>query len=162
HATLSGLSKLPIDVKNVLVMYGDDFSYPKEKIHQLITKHLDDNAMLTLLTINKDNPYGLGRIIRDENGKVLRIVEEKDATDEERKIKEINPGCYIFNRMFLKKYLPKIKKSPVTGEYYLTSIIDLAIKNNEKIETIKAGNIPWQGVNTKEDLEEAQKLFVQQ
>jgi bifunctional N-acetylglucosamine-1-phosphate-uridyltransferase/glucosamine-1-phosphate-acetyltransferase GlmU-like protein len=76
-------------------------------------------------------------------------------------IKEINPACYIFKVDFLKKYLKKVKKSPVTGEYYLVSLIGIAIKNNEKIETHRILDLPWRGVNTKIELQEAEKLFAQ-
>lgn len=159
HAALCGFRKLPRGVNNVVIMYGDDFSYPKEKIQELIAKHIATSSALTFLTVEKKNPFGFGRIIRDASGNLLKIVEEKDATIEEREVKEINPGCFVCTREFLAKYLPKIKKSPVTNEYYLTSLIDLAIKGKEKVETTQAGNIPWQGVNTREELIEAQRLF---
>jgi bifunctional N-acetylglucosamine-1-phosphate-uridyltransferase/glucosamine-1-phosphate-acetyltransferase GlmU-like protein len=73
---------------------------------------------------------------------------------------EINPACYIFEISFLKKYLRKVKKSPNSGEYYLTSLIDIAIKNDEKIEVEKGGKIIWMGINTPEELREAERLFL--
>ena len=158
HAALKGLQKLPKNIDHVLLAYGDEFSYPKEKTQELIARHLTSSAALTFLTIDVENPSGLGRIVRDTQGKVTRIVEEKDTTADEKKITEVNPGCYVSTRSFLETYLPKIKKSPVTGEYYLTSIIDMAIHHNEKVETVKAGNMIWRGVNTKEELEEARKV----
>lgn len=162
HAALCGLKKLPKDVKDVLIINGDDSAfYPHSLIKKLIQMHFLSNAAITFLTIEKDNPFGLGRIARDNAGQVVAIVEEKDATSTQREIKEINPGCYILKVDFLKKYLTKIQKSKITGEYYLTSIIDLGIKNSEKIETLKGGYIPWRGVNTKDELAEAEKLFPQ-
>ncbi len=161
HAAYCGLRVLPENIKHVLMMYGDDFSYPREKVKSLMDKHLESGAAMTFLTIEQDNPKGLGRIVRDSNGEVLKIAEEKDATDEERKITEINPGCYVFSTAFLRKYLPKVKKSPVTGEYYLTSLIDMAIQAGEKVETSQAGNIPWRGVNTPDELQEAERLFTE-
>lgn len=162
HATLCGLKKLPKDVNDVLVINGDDSAfYPQSLIKDLIKAHLSFGAAITFLTIDKENPLGLGRIIRDKEGKVIAIVEEKDATTNQRKIKEINPGCYIFKVDFLRKYLKQVEKSKVTGEYYLTSIMDLGIKNNEKIETLKGGSLVWRGVNTKDELLEAEKLFPQ-
>jgi bifunctional UDP-N-acetylglucosamine pyrophosphorylase/glucosamine-1-phosphate N-acetyltransferase len=153
---------LPL-VKNsedILVLNGDDSAfYSKEVIEKLVQKHKVDDSEFTFLTIDTDNPHGLGRVVRDKEGNVEAIVEEKDATDKQRKIKEVNPGCYIFKVSFIKKYLPKVKKSPVTGEYYLTSLIDMGIHNKEKIETLKAGSIKWRGVNTKDELEEAEKLL---
>ena len=161
HAVVQGLKKMPREVENILVINGDDSAfYTEEVIKNLAEKHLISNASLTFLTIDKQNPFGLGRVIRDEKENVKAIVEEKDATDVQRKVTEVNPGCYIFKSSFLRKYLPLVKKSPITGEYYLTSLIDVGIKNNEKIETLKAGSLPWRGVNTKDELLEAERLFI--
>lgn len=159
HAALIGLKEMPKNIENIMLIYGDEFSYPKKKTEELINKHLESGAALSFLTIQQKNPFGLGRIVRDSSGKVLKIVEEKDANDEEKKITEVNPGCYVCKREFLEKYLPKIKKSNVTDEYYLTSIVDLAIENNEKVETVFAGDMIWRGINTKEELKEAQEVF---
>jgi bifunctional UDP-N-acetylglucosamine pyrophosphorylase/glucosamine-1-phosphate N-acetyltransferase len=160
HAALCGLKKLPRRVDDVLIINGDDSAfYPQSLIKNLIKTHFLSNAAITFLTIDKDNPFSLGRIVRNKNGQVIAIAEEKDATKAQRKITEINPGCYLLKVDFLKKYLNKIEKSMITGEYYLTSIIDLGIKNNEKIETLKGGSIAWRGVNTKDELMEAEKLF---
>lgn len=160
HAVLRGLLKMPHEVENILVINGDDSAfYSEEVIKKLAEKHFVSDSAFTLLTINKDNPFGLGRIVRDDNGTLKAIVEEKDATDEQRKITEVNPGCYIFKTSFLKKYLREVHKSPVTGEYYLTSLIDIGIKHNEKIETLNAGTLVWRGVNTAEELLEAERLF---
>ena len=160
HAVICGIKKISKNTQNVLVLNGDDSAfYTKEIIQRLVEKHLATNASFTFLTIEKDNPYGLGRVLRDNNGNVKSIIEEKDASTIQRRTKEINPGCYIFSLKFLETYLPKVKKSSVTKEYYLTSLIDIGIKNGEKIETVQAGAIAWRGINTKEELEQAQKLF---
>ncbi|MBI2025849.1 MAG: NTP transferase domain-containing protein [Candidatus Levybacteria bacterium] len=160
HAVLVGLRQMPKEAYNIIVLNGDDSAfYRKELIKKLIAKHLSSKASFTFLTIEKDNPFGLGRIVRDKRKRLTAIIEEKDASKEEKKIKEINPGCYIFNKEFLRKYLPKIKRSNVTGEYYLTRIIDIGIKHSERIETLAAGQIPWRGINTKQELEEAERLL---
>lgn len=161
HAVSCAMKKIPSRIKNVLILHGDDSAFYKiDTIRQLIEKHLESGASFTFLTIEMENPEGLGRVIREKEGKVLAIVEGKDATEDILKIKEINPACYVFKTEFLKKYLPRIKKSPVTGEYYLTSLIDIGIKNNEKIETLQAGTFAWRGVNTKEELQEAENIFL--
>lgn len=161
HAVHCGLKKVPENIENVLVLNGDDSAlYKVNTIKDLINKHIETDAAFTFLTIEMENPAGLGRVIRGKQGTVLAIVEEKDATDDIKKIKEVNPACYIFKKSFLKKYLNLIKKSSVTGEYYLTSLIDIGIKNNEKIETLQAGLFAWRGVNTKEELVEAEKIFL--
>lgn len=161
HAVYCGMKKVPSGTKNILVLQGDDSAlYKVGTIKQLIEKHLESDASFTFLTIEMEDPKGLGRVIRGKEGKVLAIVEEKDATEGARKIKEINPACYVFKTDFLKKYLPKIKRSPVTGEYYLTSLIDMGIKNNENLDTLQAGLFAWRGVNTKEELEVAENIFL--
>jgi len=160
HAVKCGLAKLPSDITDVLVIQGDDSHfYNEETIQKLANAHLSVDASLTFLTIEVGNPFGLGRIVRDKSDKVIDIVEEKDATEEQKMIKEVNPACYLFSVKFLKKYITHIPKSPVTGEYYLTSLIHIAIKHQEKIETVNAGVMPWRGVNTREELEEAERMY---
>ena len=162
HAVSCALKKLPINVEIVLVLNGDDSAfYKKETIEKLIEVQNKSGAVITFLTIELDNPIGLGRVVRDKSQKVLAIVEDKDASIDYKKIKEINPGCYMFTLDFLRKYIKTIKKSKITGEYYLTSLIDVAIKNNEKIETVRGGKLKWRGINTKEELEAAEKIFSQ-
>ncbi len=160
HAVKCALKVLPEDITDVLIVQGDDSAFYKKDIIDKLTKtHFKSNSALTFLTINVVNPQGLGRIMRDEEGKVVAVVEEKDATKRQRTINEINPACYIFKTGFLRRYLPKVRKSPVTREYYLTSLIRIALKNKEKMETLQAGFMSWRGVNTKEELEEAERLF---
>jgi bifunctional UDP-N-acetylglucosamine pyrophosphorylase / glucosamine-1-phosphate N-acetyltransferase len=160
HAVSVALEKMPAEIVDVLILQGDDSAfYKRGMIDQLVDKHNKSNSALTFLTINVDNPTGLGRILRDANRNLTGIVEEKDATDEQKQINEINPACYIADTKFLRKYLSKVEKSPVTGEYYLTSLIDIGIKNGEKVETLPAGKIAWRGVNTKDELKEAEKLI---
>ena len=161
HAVAVGFQKIADNVTDILVIQGDDSAfYTKEIISRLAAKHVESNAAVTFLTVNLENPFALGRVVRDDTGIVTAIIEEKDATEEQRAIHEINAACYFFSTKFLKKYLKQIKKSPVTGEYYLVSLIEMAAKNNETIETIQA-DLPWRGVNTREELDEAEQLFAQ-
>lgn len=160
HAASCGLKKLPKGITDVLVLQGDDSAFYKPDIlKKLIDKHFSGGASLTFLTIKMNNPKGLGRIVKDAKGKILSIIEEKDATEKIRLIKEVNAACYIFQVPFLRRNLSKIKKSSVTGEYYLTSLIGLALSKKEKIENLYVEKITWRGVNTKEELEEAKRLF---
>lgn len=164
HALVSGLNKLPSEVEDVLVVYGDDAVLYTEQNTSLIKKlfamQQKENAAITFLTIEMDNPSALGRIVRNSQNKVIAIVEEKDATDEQKKIKEINPGCFVFSVKFLQKYKSQITKSPITGEYYINNFIDLAIQNGEKVQAVNGGKLNWRGVNTAEELKEANMLII--
>lgn len=160
HAVTVALHKIPQSAENVLVLYGDDsFWYTKENIQRLFNIHTLDRSDLTLLTTEVDDPTGLGRILRDNTGNITAIVEEKNASEEERKIKEINLACYIFSRSLLEKYLKRVTKNPVTGEYYLTDVVAASMKDGKKINILKLQNFTWRGVNTPKELAEAEKLL---
>lgn len=165
HAAQCALAVLPDEITDVFIVYGDDAvlytDENREIIRELFTHHLSSDAAFSFLTIEQEDPTGLGRVVRDEKGNLLAIVEEKDATLEQKAINEINPGCFVFRVDFLQKYLPKVEKSPVTGEYYLTSLIDLAILHGEKVRTVQGGKRKWRGVNTPEELIAAEKLIQQ-
>jgi bifunctional UDP-N-acetylglucosamine pyrophosphorylase/glucosamine-1-phosphate N-acetyltransferase len=154
HAVACGLKVLPGDVKHVLVVHGDDsFVYPSSLFSRLIRLHQGKDADLTHLTIELDNPFGIGRVIRDSQGRVAEVVEEK--------VKEVNAGCYVYKREFLEEFLPRVKKNKITGEYYQPDLIGLAVQDNRRIEAMQAGKIPWRGVNTSEELVEARELIRQ-
>lgn len=157
HALKCALPKLPLDTKNIFVCYADDTAfYPPQVIKKQVKLHLKNKNDLTLLTVIKNNPFGLGRIISDRQGRMIGIVEEKNATTLQKKIKEINTGCYCFKLAFLKKYLPLIKKNPVKREYYLTDIVALAIAAGKKVRTLRISQGDYfQGINTKKQLEAA-------
>ncbi len=163
HAVQAAIPVLPKAVTDVFIVYGDDAVFYVDRhipvMQKLFAKHFETNAAFTFLTIEQENPTGLGRIVRDKNGRLVSIVEEKDATAVQKKITEINPGSFVFQVDFLRKYLPLVKRSPVTGEYYLTSLIDVAIKHGEKVETVQGGKLSWRGVNTPEELSEAEKIL---
>lgn len=161
HALKAALRKLPRGVMHVLVLQGDDaFFYDRETLEKLLAAHFSSKAAISFLTLNVENPFGLGRVVRDNAGKVVSIVEEKDATQEQKRIQEINPACYVFLVSFLRKYIKHVKKSKATKEYYLTSLIDIARENREKVTDVAATQLVWRGVNTWEELKEARRLFL--
>jgi len=160
HAVKCAMDYLPQEVTDIVNLYGDDsYNYSKKLISKIINKHSSEDSVITFMTIQVDNPTGLGRIVRDSKGSVKGIVEEKDATDDERRINEINPNIFIFKSSFLKKYLSKIPKSPVTGEYYLPHLINLASENGEKISVVQGGYLNWRGVNTQDELKKAHDIL---
>ena len=101
---------------------------------------------------------GLGRVVRNKNGDLIGIVEEKEATDVQRKIKEVNDGLYVFERDWLLKNLTRVKKSPISQEYYLVDLVGIALKDKKKVVVyrLKDPN-EWFGINTREELAAADK-----
>jgi bifunctional N-acetylglucosamine-1-phosphate-uridyltransferase/glucosamine-1-phosphate-acetyltransferase GlmU-like protein len=160
HAAKIGVEALPSNTKNVIVLYGDDsYIYTPETYTHLLKIHEENNADLSFITLTVDNPVGLGRILRDEDGNVSGIVEEKDATEEQKKITEINPACYIFSYSFFMENINKVKKSDVTGEYYLTTLIEMAVAKNANIQTYNVTGIKWRGINTPAELQQANEMI---
>ena len=116
-------------------MYGDTPLIRPETINNMLDHHEKMNAKATVLTAIADDPFAYGRIIRDVNGKLVKIVEEKDATEQERKIKEINSGIYCFDNKLLFEMLEKVKNDNNQGEYYLPDVLGLIREQKEIIET---------------------------
>lgn len=159
HAVKTALPYIPRDIDTVLSVYGDDSAfYPPSLYEEMVEKRKALGCELLFLTVHRDEPFGLGRIVRDREGRIERIVEEKNATDEEKKITEINTGFYCFDRQFLAEYIDSLEKNPVSGEYYLTDMVEVALKNQKKVEAlfVKDSSI-WHGVNTRDDLAKAKK-----
>lgn len=147
------------DAEDIVVLSGDQPFIKAETIKNLIEKHLESDAKITFTTTIlpdfedwRNSFIAFGRILR-KNGKVKGIREFRDATEEERKITEVNAGCYIFNAKWLWKNLEKIKNENIQKEYYLTDLFHIASENGDKIETIKIEPHEALGANTKEELE---------
>lgn len=157
-AAKTGYSQISGRSKVLVVVNGDDSAfYTSETIRKVVALHLKRGRKLTFISLIKEDPRGLGRVIRGTNGLITALVEEKDTTWQERKIKEVNDGFYVFDRKWFKDNIDKIKKGP-QGEYYLTDAVKLAIDQGDKMATYTLPNDDeWQGINTPEQLEEANK-----
>lgn len=158
-ALKAALPSLDPKIDTVLTVYGDDSAfYPVSLYHEMVEELRTKECDLLFLTIHKDDPTGLGRIVRNSLGEVERIVEEKNATDAEKKIQEINTGFYCFKRDFLEKYIGDIQKNPLTGEYYATDMVEIALRNNKKVcAYFRPDSSIWHGVNNRSDWARAQK-----
>lgn len=139
-----------------LVLYGDVPLTQKETLEKLLKSA--EKSSLAILTVSLANPKGYGRIIRDATGKVCSIVEEKDATDSERAIREVNTGIIAINTSLLHKLLPKISDKNAQGEYYLTDIIKLAVVDGVEVGSLCAeSETEVQGVNDKIQLQQLER-----
>lgn len=160
----AGIKVLRPPIKYVLVMYGDDSAfYTPELLKFIVDEHQKYQAEVTVLSIKVTDPTGLGRIVRSSNGEIKEIVEEKVASEDEKKIQEINTGCYCFDLDFLKKRLPEIEINPTSQEYYLTDIVDVALKNREKVHIcLYPDAAVWFGVNNRSQWAKARLLKAKQ
>ena len=155
HAVLQTGDLLKNKEGHILILYGDVPNIKESTLRPIIDDHLINNRDLTLITAEIDDPTGYGRIIRDKKDNLLKIVEEKDCTDDERKIKEWNPGIYIFKIPEMFEILNNIKTNNASKEYYLTDAIGLAQQSKMEIKAIKIANSnEVVGVNTADQLEE--------
>jgi bifunctional UDP-N-acetylglucosamine pyrophosphorylase/glucosamine-1-phosphate N-acetyltransferase len=149
------------DADTVLILYGD---VPLLKLAtiKLLTDNVNDQA-LALLTVNLANPAGYGRIVRDTGGQVMKIVEEKDATDEEKLIKEVNTGIMAVQGKQLKKWLGQLKNSNAQGEYYLTDVIEMAVADGVEIITSQPQTEDEVlGVNNRLQLSHLERVYQQE
>jgi bifunctional UDP-N-acetylglucosamine pyrophosphorylase / glucosamine-1-phosphate N-acetyltransferase len=165
HALLQALPKLNLTIPT-LVLYGDvpliDSSTLKRLI-QLADGVAGQDSALALLTQDLDNPEGYGRVMRNAAGEVTAIIEEKDANRQQRSIQEINTGIMVLPSQHLKRWLKALKASNAQGEYYLTDVIAMAVKDGVPIRTTQATNA-WEtiGVNDRAQLAALERLTQQE
>lgn len=140
-----------------LVLYGDVPLINVATLEQMLAKYQQN---LVVLTDKVDQPHGYGRIVRDTNGKIVRVVEEKDATSSERLINEINTGFYLLPNQYLPQWLDSLSNNNSQGEYYLTDVVELADKQNIAIDYVLAAqSYEVLGVNNKLQLEQLERFY---
>ena len=151
HALRQALPALDMSDPRTLVCLGDVPLLARETIERI--REAAREADLVLLTVDLENPTGYGRILRDAEGAVLGIVEEKDATPEERRIREVNTGIMCLPTERLETWLSALTAGNAQGEYYLTDVIGLAAREGARITTVRPGSVrEVEGVNSKVQL----------
>ena len=154
HAVGCGLAELPADLTGtVLVSYGDVPLLDADTLRGLLAEHVESGNAVTVLTSVLTDPTGYGRIVRSADGAVQAIVEQKDATEEQRAITEINSGVYAFDAAVLRDGLSRLSTDNVQGELYLTDVLGIARGDGKRVGALIAGD-PWlvEGVNDKVQL----------
>lgn len=142
--------------KDILVLYGDVPLVKPETIRSLIKEHRASGASCTLLTVLVDDSSGYGRIVRAGSNEVKDIIEEKEATEEQRRIREINVGLYCFKRHDLFEAIKKVGKSEVKKEYYLTDLIAILMNEGRKISAVRSDDVDETiGINSRTDFSRA-------
>jgi bifunctional UDP-N-acetylglucosamine pyrophosphorylase/glucosamine-1-phosphate N-acetyltransferase len=153
HAVLCAKEAYKGFTGEVIILSGDVPLIREQTLRMLIERHRSRNAAMTLLTAYLDEPKGYGRILRDPEGAIGGIIEEKDATETQRKIKEVNVGVYVASVPFLFAALSEVKNHNQQGEYYLPDIVAIGLDQGENIETVRINDIREViGVNTREEL----------
>jgi len=154
HAAWQGIKKLANLDNPVLVVNGDDSAFYNPKtLSEIYEFHYKNKTDLTITSSILEDPTGIGRLVRDNNGNLLKIVEEKVATEEEKEIKESNIGLYVFNPEWFLQNIKKVKKA-IVGEYYIGDLVEVALKQKAKVCVYQLKNVnEWCGVNTQEQLE---------
>lgn len=158
HAAYIGMITLPGNIKEVLVMGGDDSAfYSAATILDLISRHERSKATVSVLSVELDEPSLFGRIIKYNDGRI-EIVEKEYLTEEQKKIKEINAGTYVFNRAWFENMFPRMPKMKKLGEFGINPSVTMAQKEGKKVQVVKLKNSrEWFGVNTPAELAEADR-----
>ncbi|ACM92688.1 UDP-N-acetylglucosamine diphosphorylase [Nautilia profundicola AmH] len=152
--TGGALKEVPIKGDKVLILNGDMPLIKAEELKKF--EELDADIVMSVMKL--DNPDGYGRVVI-ENGNVKKIVEQKDANEEELKIPYVNAGVYLFKKDVLNKYLPKLSNNNSQKEYYLTDIIEMVEKDGLTIKAIEVDEENFKGVNSKKDLAHAEEIM---
>lgn len=158
HAVMQALPSIPLTAQ-VLILSADVPLIEASTLRALI-QNAHEQQSLSLLVAVLNNPFGLGRILRNQKGQIIAIVEEKDASDDERSIKEIYSGICCAKASDLARWLPALSSDNAQGEYYLTSIISMAVAEGQQIGSIEAKDpMQIQGVNNRLQLQELERVF---
>ncbi|MBQ2679968.1 MAG: bifunctional UDP-N-acetylglucosamine diphosphorylase/glucosamine-1-phosphate N-acetyltransferase GlmU [Firmicutes bacterium] len=160
HAVMCAKTFVEGEDSDILILYGDTPLLKGETLKELVEFHKKEGNSATLLSAFVDNPKGYGRIVRNEKGLFAKNVEEKDTTDEEKKINEINAGVYCFKSKDLLYALDNLKNDNAAGEYYLPDALEIILSAGGRVNAFAAEDPDeFLGVNSKVQLYEALKVM---
>lgn len=161
HAVQQAESQLVNFNGHVLILSGDVPLLTTNTLKNLIDLHKRNNPIASLLTANMEDPAGYGRIIRNKDGFVSKIVEHKDADERILKIKEINVGIYLFKSKELLNTLPLLKNDNKQNEYYLPDVVKIYVDRGEKVAAQLSVDVnETHGINNEDQLKEAEKILL--
>jgi len=159
-AVRAALPALSAGADEVVVLSGDVPLLAADLVTALLEVRRAAEATIALVSVDSIDPAGLGRIVRDDEGMVVGIVEERDATEDELEIDEINAGIYAFEAAWLRRHLPLVEPSPATGELYLTRLVDLAVADDLPVVALQLpddGSL--MGINDRAQLAQAEVIM---
>lgn len=160
HAVMQAIDVIKNSKGEVVILNGDTPLITAETINKAIEYHKNNDNQATVITAILDDATGYGRIVRDNDGSVLKIVEQKDASKEEKKINEVNSGMYVFDAQSLVYALDKITPNNAQGEYYLTDTLEILLSAGKKIGGYAiSDNDEIRGINDRVQLNEAEKIM---
>lgn len=161
HAAKLGLGMISKCFSDALIVNGDDSAFYSQKmLNEMFRRHKREKAVLTFLTTKIPGLTDYGRVIRNEKGEIVDVVEKENMTEAQRQLTEINCAAYLMNLNWAKKNINKIKKNYKGGkEYPLPDVIKLAIGQKKKVIGMIIPSDEWVGINNQEQLTEANKLM---
>lgn len=159
HAVMQAQALLEARADTVLVYAADMPLITPETLQRLMATHARNSAAITMLSVIAEDPRGFGRVVRGKNGGALAIVEEIEATEEQKAIRELNAGVYCFDAAWLWPSLHRLQPSPRKGEYYITDLVGLAVADGRHVAVVTT-HTPEEvlGVNTRVHLAEAEAV----
>ncbi|MCS7024614.1 MAG: bifunctional UDP-N-acetylglucosamine diphosphorylase/glucosamine-1-phosphate N-acetyltransferase GlmU [Bryobacteraceae bacterium] len=160
HAVMICASQVPAQLGQVVVLYGDAPLLRVETLRRLCQLQAETGVAAVAITTYLDDPTGYGRIVRNEQGDVLAVVEQKAASSEQLQIREINAGIYCFSAPQLWKHLPEIQPNNPAGEYYLTDMVEILNRVGEKVSPLVVeDSTELLGINNRIELAEADRIL---
>jgi UDP-N-acetylglucosamine diphosphorylase/glucosamine-1-phosphate N-acetyltransferase len=160
HAVASALPDVPVECRHVVILCGDVPLVTERTIRNLIADHCTHQRDITVLAMEVEAPTGYGRIVFDDAGRVVAIVEETDASEEQRKIRIVNTGIYCIAKPFLAHAIKQIDRNNAQGELYLTDIVAVCHRDNGNVGAMIAENAQeFRGINTRDDLADVEGLM---